>query len=255
MVGPEGKSAASLLLSLPMRGRTNGSYVMLHSSTSEARRLTDLLRSRSEHGQKYQQKGPVEEREAELQLVLEGGVLRQRFLADGRRHTVAVYYRDDVINLVGYIGAGRQNTDYLMALEGSVIGSVPDAAVNEVRSMAPKGLDGISVLVYRELGIAQERMTSLGQRTAIEAMAHFFCETLVRCAQPLANHKVDRCALCMTQEMLSSVLGISTVHVNRTLGELRRSRLADVVHNELIVFDYEGLAALAEFDESYLAPL
>jgi hypothetical protein len=55
--------------------------------------------------------------------------------------------------------------------------------------------------------------------------------------------------------MLSSVLGISTVHVNRTLQELRHRKLADVVENELIVYDFDALASLAEFDDDYLAPL
>lgn len=222
---------------------------------SEARRLTDVLRAGSAHSQRFETKGPLDERDATLQLVLEGGVLRQRFLADGRRQTVAVYYQDDVINLTGYIGAGRQSRDYLLVLKGSVIGSVPDAAVSRMRSLAAPGQDGISVLVFRELGIAQERMTSLGQRTAIEGMAHFFCETLIRCTRPTGNFKVDRCSLLMTQELLSSVLGISVVHVNRTLQELRRRKLADVVGHELVVYDYDGLAALAEFDDAYLAPL
>jgi len=229
---------------------------MLHPNPpSEARRLTDVLRAGSHPSERFETKGPLEEREATLQLVLEGGVLRQRFLADGRRHTVAVYYQDDVVNLRGYIGASKRNTDYLLVLKGSVIGSVPNATVSEVRAMAPVGKDGISALVYRELGIAQERMTSLGQRSALEAMAHFFCETLVRCSRPTSNFRTDRCQLLMTQELMSSVLGISVVHVNRTLQELRRRKLADVIGHELVVYDYDGLAALAEFDDGYLAPL
>jgi hypothetical protein len=59
----------------------------------------------------------------------------------------------------------------------------------------------------------------------------------------------------MTQEMLSSVLGLSTVHVNRTLMELRRLKLADLVRHELIVHDFDGLAELGEFDDAYLAPI
>lgn len=222
---------------------------------SEARRLTDVLRSSSERSTQFEAKGTLHEQAATLQLVLEGCVLRQRFLADGRRHTIAVYYRDDVINLMGYVGAGQQSADYLLALKGSIVGSVPDAAVSEIRAMTLPRVDGIGALVYRELGIAQERLTSLGQRTAIEAMAHFFCETLVRCVRPTGNFKVDRCALHMTQETLSSVLGITPVHVNRTLQQLRRRKLADVVDNELLVYDYDGLATLAEFDAGYLASL
>ena len=226
-----------------------------HSILSEARRLTDVLRAGSERSERFEEKGPLDERAETLQLVLEGGVLRQRFLADGRRSTVGVYYRDDVINLMGYVGNGRPNTDFLLALKGSIIGYVPDTSVARMRAVAPAGQDGMAVLVFRELGIAQERLISLAQRSAIESMAHFFCETLVRCALPGSNHKLDRCVLHMTQETLASVLGISTVHVNRTLQELRRLKLADLVNDELKVRDFDGLAALCEFEAGYLAPL
>ncbi|MCC5297073.1 hypothetical protein LMP03_14205, partial [Staphylococcus aureus] len=87
----------------------------------------------------------------------------------------------------------------------SVIGYVPNLAVQEMRAMAPAGQDGMALLVYRELGISQERLACLGQRDAIEKMAHFLCETLFRCVAPAGNYKVDRCSLHMTQEMLASV--------------------------------------------------
>lgn len=223
---------------------------------SEARRLSDMLRAGSDCGDRSEGGGgPLEERAETLQFVLEGAVLRQRFLADGRRHTLAVYYRDDVINLRGYVGTPHKNIDNLTALKGSVIGYVGNEHVRAMRAAAPLGLDGICVLIDRELGIAQERMVSLGRRTAVEAMAHFFCETLVRCAKPMSDHKVDRCELHMSQEMLGTVLALSSVHVNRTLQELRRLDLADVVHNELIVHNFDRLADLAEFDADYLAPL
>lgn len=230
---------------------------MLHTAIeqSPARRFTDVLRAKSEPGVTYESKGAVAEQAFALQIVLEGAVLRQRFLADGRRHTVAVYYRDDAINLGRYAGANAPDTDYLLALKGSVIGSVPDDVVKRLRGLAGPGFDGIGALVYRELGIARERMISLGQRSAIEAMAHFLCETLIRCARPMTDFKSERCRLQMTQEMLASVLGISSVHVNRVLQELRRQKLADIIDNELIVYDYDRLAELAEFDAGYLAPL
>lgn len=228
---------------------------MLHSPPTEARRLTDLLRKNSEPSHTFQSKGPVREQAETLQIVLEGGVLRQRFLVDGRKQTIAVYLRDDVINLGRYAGAVDHDSDYLLALKGSVIGSVPDSAVATLRSQAARGLDGIGTLVYRELGIAQERAASLGQRSAAEAMAHFFCEILVRCLGPRRDREDRRCALHMSQDMLGSVLGLSAVHVNRTLQGLRALKLADVIDNELVVFDFDRLAEMAGFDESYLAPL
>jgi CRP-like cAMP-binding protein len=187
-----------------------------------------------------------------LQMVLDGGVLRQRFLPNGKRQTVAVYFRDDVINLAGYVGSVSDQADYLMALQGTVVGEVPDAAVREMRAGSAAGTDGMAVLVLHELSISLERIACLGQRSALERTAHFLCETMARSAPPGANYREDRCPLHVTQEMLSSVLGLSTVHFNRTLQNLRRLSLADLIRNELIVHDFKGLAALGKFDDSYL---
>lgn len=94
---------------------------------------------------------------------------------------------------------------------------------------------------------------SLAQRTAVERMAHFFCETLVRCSRPGSNDRLSRCTLHLSQELLATILGLSSVHVNRTLQHLRRLKLADIVHNQLIVDDFDRLAEVAEFDPAYLA--
>lgn len=231
---------------------------MLHfqNEPSEARRLTDVLRSGSTHGRAFDQRGTVREEEATLQLVLEGAVLRQRFLPDGRSHTVAIYFRDDVLNLGGYIGSAinRRAGDHLMALKATVIGSVPDACVAEMRSSAPAGQDGISVLAFRELGISQERSLTLATRSSTEAMAHFFCETAVRSGQRLAQGG-KKFPLHLTQEALSSILGISTVHVNRTLQGLRQLGLADLVDSHLVIHDLDRLAQVASFDDYYLEPI
>lgn len=110
-------------------------------------------------------------------------------------------------------------------------------------------------LVYRELAIAHERNVSLGQRTAAERMAHFFCETLLRCVPPMANDRADSCVFEITQEMLSTILGLSTVHVNRTLQELRRLNAATIRSGRLVIEDFAELARIGEFDGAYLAPI
>ncbi len=225
---------------------------MLRSSHPEARRLLDALRQQASRGQRYPKASRLHEREATLQIVLEGGVLRQRFLPDGKRQTVAVYYRDDVINLTGYVGASSEGADYLVALQGSLVGEVPDRTLEVIRTGSPPGKDGMAVLVLHELMISHERIASLGQRTAIERMAHFLCETLIRSTEHMGDYRTDRCTLHITQEMLSSVLGLSTVHVNRTMQELRGLKLADLVRNELVVNDFDGLADLGKFSDAYL---
>lgn len=221
---------------------------MLRSSFPEARRLTDLLRDAATPSQRFARFGNVEEHESTLQMVLEGGVLRQRFLPDGSGQTVAVYYRNDVINLTGYVGSPARNADYLMALEGTIVGEVPDSTLQSMRADAPEGM---AVLVLHELRIAHERISCLGQRSALERTAHFLCETLIRNLATTAGTNL-RCCINLTQEMLSSVLGMTSVHMNRTLRELRQRNLADVMRGVVIVPDFAALAAAANFDDGYL---
>lgn len=220
---------------------------MLRSSFPEARRLTDHLTQAAGRGKLYVRAGRIAERDATLQMVLQGGVLRQRFLPDGSRQTVAVYYRDDVINLIGYVGPRTEESDYLVALEGTVVGEVPDPVVQELRSSFP---DGMAVLILHELRIAHERIACLGQRSALERAAHFLCETLLRNSG--GGVPPTSCRLALTQDMLSSVLGITTVHMNRTIRELRERNLADLSRGALLVPDFEALADAGQFDDGYL---
>ena len=65
----------------------------------------------------------------------------------------------------------------------------------------------------------------------------------------------NRRAFHMTQQTLSTVLGVSAVRVNRTLQELRRLKLVDIVVNYLVVRDYKSLTSLADFDDTYLSAI
>ena len=85
---------------------------------SDARRLTDSLRAGSLHSRPYARNGSVDEQASTLNIILDGGVLRQRVLSNGRVQTVAVYFRDDVINLGIYASGRPSGKDYLLALEG-----------------------------------------------------------------------------------------------------------------------------------------
>jgi CRP-like cAMP-binding protein len=221
---------------------------------SEARLLTDRLRNSVAQGERHRKQEMISERDGNLQMVVEGTVVRQRIMADGRCQTIAVYQRDDVINLSRFVRK-QANTDNLVALSGSVLASVEPAVVEELRQMSTSGVDGMAALVLRELSISQERLMCLGQRSAVQAMAHFFCETLVRSRDPLINWTSESCTLAMTQEMLAETLGMSSVHVNRTVQQLRAKKLIEFMHFELKIRNWDELADLGEFDGGYLAPV
>jgi len=96
-----------------------------------------------------------------------------------------------------------------------------------------------------------EHLVGIGRRDALARMAHFLLELGSRLALVGigSKHGFD-CPL--TQYHLADTLGLSAVHVNRVLRQLREKGLVTFRDGHVTVHDYEGLAELAEFDPAYL---
>jgi len=97
----------------------------------------------------------------------------------------------------------------------------------------------------------REWIVNTGRRPAYERMAHLLCETVVRLrAVGLAGE--GSCDLPITQSEFGDALGLSTVHVNRVLQELRGAGLIVLKGSILSVLDWDGLKAAGDFDPAYL---
>lgn len=102
-----------------------------------------------------------------------------------------------------------------------------------------------------DAAIHREWALSLGRRSALSRLANLFCELQVRLdIVGLAGE--NGFDLPLTQSELSQCLGITTVHVNRTLKELRDRGLAEFRSGKVSVRDPKGLREVAEFDPRYL---
>jgi CRP-like cAMP-binding protein len=102
-----------------------------------------------------------------------------------------------------------------------------------------------------DAAITREMTLSLGKRSAISRMAHLFCELHVRLGF-VGKTKGDSYEFPLTQRELSECLGLTVVHVNRTLQELRRRNLIETENRQVRILDRHALEAVAEFDPSYL---
>jgi CRP-like cAMP-binding protein len=94
-------------------------------------------------------------------------------------------------------------------------------------------------------------MTSIGQREALSRVAHLLCEWVVK-LQAIGLVKDFTCDLPITQNELGDALGISTVHINRTLQDLRAEGLIALRGATLTVLDWDGLQRVGDFDPMYL---
>jgi CRP-like cAMP-binding protein len=99
--------------------------------------------------------------------------------------------------------------------------------------------------------IQREWTLNLGQRDAFERLAHLLCELFVRLATAgLTNG--DTCDFPLTQTDLAEATGLSTVHVNRTLRELREANLIVLKDRTLRIPQIAALKRHAMFNANYL---
>ena len=99
--------------------------------------------------------------------------------------------------------------------------------------------------------IEREWLVNMGQRIADRAMAHFFCELLVR-LRVVGLVRDNGCDVPLTHGDLGDVLGFSAIHATRTLQHLRAEKLIVFRQHRLTVVDEERLRQFAGFKENYL---
>jgi len=99
--------------------------------------------------------------------------------------------------------------------------------------------------------IFREWVVNVGSRPALKRVAHLLCETMKR-AQWLGLSDEMTCDFPVTQTDLSDATGLSIVHVNRMLQDLRKRELISFVHGKLTIHNWSDLCSLAGFEDTYL---
>src|SRR3954454_2479551 len=128
---------------------------------------------------------------------------------------------------------------------------VPHERLKQVTERPPHLTRLYWLMTNIDAAIQREWTLSLGGRTGIARMAHLLCElndrlSLVGLVQ---NNSFE---FPLTQVEFGECLGLTSVHVNRTLQELRRMGVLELQNRRISVFDLPALKAIAEFDPAYL---
>jgi CRP-like cAMP-binding protein len=184
-----------------------------------------------------------------VNVVLDGWACRYKQLPDGRRQVVSFFLPGDLCDANVFIL--RQMDHSIGAITRVRIAEVtPD----EFQSLMTGSQRITQALWWHELvdaAIAREWTTSLGQRTAYERIAHLLCELFVR-LQSVGLTRDDNVDFPLTQSDLADATGLTAVHVNRTLQELRRDGLIELQGRVLRIPDLPRLEGVAMFNPNYL---
>ena len=182
-------------------------------------------------------------------VVLRGFLQRYGSRRDGLRQIQSFYIPTDAPSLETLHIEKVQST--LSAVIPSTVGLVPHSDLLDLMDRRPN----VRALIWRESlvqsAIFREWLTRNSRLTADARMAHLFCEIFVRsCAVGLNDG--ESCEMPVTQEMLADALGLTGVHVNRTLQSLRETNMVEHKNGRLFIHDFKRLAAYADFDPAYL---
>ena len=182
-------------------------------------------------------------------LLVEGLVTRHVLAPDGKRHLVAVHVPGDFVDLHAY--ALKRLDHDVGALTDIRVAIFPHASLERIQA-AHSGLTRrLWFLTLLDAAMHRQWIYRLASLNAVARVAHFLCETNARLLA-IGVSRNDSFALPMTQTDIGEVCGLTNVHVNRVLRELREAELCHLRSSYLHITDLERLASKGFFDPAYL---
>lgn len=179
---------------------------------------------------------------ARASILKDGWAFRYKLLADGRRQILNLLVPGDVVGPYSFIADHS-----VAALTDAVAVQFSPRGIDERLADYPHIAATIAWSIAREYEMLAERAVCLGRRTAYERVAYLIAEVLVRLQ---AVGLADDCSFEFpaTQEILADALGLSVVHVNRTLRRLRQDGVLGFHCRRVEIADLDGLAEAAALD-------
>jgi CRP-like cAMP-binding protein len=182
-------------------------------------------------------------------LLLSGFAARAQEDTSGTRQIVGIGIAGDLLDIHGVI-LGRLEQD-LVALSACEIATIPHAKVKALtrQSAAIQKIFWLQAAIDHSIQSAW--IQALGTKRGTAKVAHLFCEMQLRLALVGIAMQMGF-PLPLSQQELADYAGMTHVHLNRCLRELREARLVTFAQGWVKVEDWDGLKALARFDEAYL---
>lgn len=182
-------------------------------------------------------------------LIMEGIACRQKHRANGSRQITAYLVPGDACDLDVALLSRMDHT--ITTLSTCRVVRIPSDVVSRLMAEHPAIAKTLRMATLVDEATLREWLVNVGCRSAIERIAHLFCELLVR-LQVVGLASEDSYELPVTQLDLADTVGLSNVHVNRSLQELRRQGVIELKGRTLKILDRHRLKTIAEFNARYL---
>lgn len=182
-------------------------------------------------------------------LILDGWACRYKSLPDGRRQTLGFLIPGDLCDpnlyLLGQMDHG------ISAITEVRYAHVSRAQMEVLTARSTSLAEALARSALVGEAIQREWILCLGQRSAREQIAHLIAELFHRLKTIGLTH-ASGCDFPLTQSDLADATGLTAVHVNRVLKDLRRGGLIEFDHRALVIPDLPALEGAGLFDSTYL---
>lgn len=189
------------------------------------------------------------QRPTECCLIISGLVARYKMVAGGRRQILSFHFAGDLPDLQSL---NLERMDHsLLALTPARVAFIPHEAVRRLIGSHAGIREALVRAAMVDGSIFREWIANVGQRSALERVAHLICECFVR-MRALGLASRESFELPLTQGELGDATGLSNVHVNRTMKELRRIGVIKTAGKLHSIEDWDLLQETGDFDPAYL---
>lgn len=182
-------------------------------------------------------------------LLLRGLMCRYKDLPSGVRQVTELHVPGDFADLHSF--TLKRLDHHVGTLTRCQVGLVPHDRLLRMTEENPHLTRLYWFSTNLDAAIHREWEVSLGRRNSLERMAHLFCEMEIR-LELVGLASGGRFDLQLTQEELAECLGITPVHVNRTLQQLREDEVVEFRAGQVTIQDRDRLRRIAAFDPGYL---
>jgi CRP-like cAMP-binding protein len=182
-------------------------------------------------------------------IMLEGWACRYKVLPSGARQVLAFLMPGDACDL--HIGLLAEMDHSIQTITPARVATIERVDMDALMERRPGIARAMYISQLIDEGTMRAWITSMGRRTSTERVAHLMCELYLR-ARNIGLTAEDSLSLPLSQILLADALGMTAVHINRVLKELRLQGAMALRRGSLDIIDPDMIVRIAGFDDGYL---
>jgi CRP-like cAMP-binding protein len=188
--------------------------------------------------------------QAAFYLNHDGWLFRYKILHNGDRQIVDFILPGQLFGLQACFF--KASLYSIAAVTAASVSALPRNVIDDVFDKNPQLAKALFWSAVCEAAIVGEHLIDTARRSAYERVSHLLLELFIR-LKSTGQADGQSFTMPLTQELIGDALGLTAVHINRTLRALREDRLVEISNKCVTILDFDALSLLCDFDRSYLA--